>query len=233
MCMPMMVLFRSDPCQQDERGVVLHLQREEDDLPRGPLVPVPLFNEELIVLLVTSSRKCWARQFFQPASSSLNPPPPPPPPPPKTAVVVRGQQIGYFDQSSRHFRQFWFFIFFGGGGWGSPNIFSDILVSFSPASAQAQPIGQAKVAIIFPPIFFFSLLTKKPKKISAQSERARERTSPKTMNLVATSFATQPVCNAVRAARTLRSDHNSVNRDNYVCHAAGLQRCLGSTSVAQ
>jgi hypothetical protein len=68
--MPMMVLFRSDPCQQDERGVVLHLQREEDDLPRGPLVPVPLFNEELIVLLVTSSRKCWARQFFQPASSS-------------------------------------------------------------------------------------------------------------------------------------------------------------------
>jgi hypothetical protein len=35
-----------------------------------------------------------------------------------------------------------------------------LLVSLSPARAQAQPLGQAKVAIIFAYFFFFSLLTK-------------------------------------------------------------------------
>jgi hypothetical protein len=41
--------------------------------------------------------------------------------------------------------------------------------------------------------------------------RYREREREKTTNLVATMFATQPVCNAARAAHALRSDQKSNN----------------------
>jgi hypothetical protein len=61
------------------------------------------------------------------------------------------------------------------------------------------------------------------------------------MNLVSTSFATQPVCNAARAAHALRSDqyvklqHKRKNNElsgHFVCHAACLKCRTGSACTS-
>ena len=58
-----------------------------------------------------------------------------------------------------------------------------------------------------------------------QREKKERKKEKKTVNSVATMFATQRVCNAAQAAHALRSDQFS---GHYICHAARLQRRMGS-----
>jgi hypothetical protein len=57
----------------------------------------------------------------------------------------------------------------------------------------------------------------------------KKREEKKTMNLVATSFATQPVCNAIWVAHALRSDQFIVH---FVCQAARLKCRTGNARTS-